>query len=472
MKDINIINESSAITMYYGYTKYRDMFVSEKTKVDKNMIKHVIFIDSGYSKTTFTYSSFSYLNFKIHLVKSYYNLGGRNIDEILFDYCKEAFMKEQTMSKNDRESFMNIKNKVRLLQAIDKARKALSINDDTVITVDSFFDENDLSNPIKKEDYERIIYSFIKDYEFNLKNFKNEIEKMNNNKLPNNLSIEMAGELIRTPILQDKIKNIFNIPVSKTILVDECISVGCSLIGYYINNKLPINTFGKMYFYNYYDILLDVKQGKDNNIIFKKNGLDDGESFIYKKKIKEILSRTNIDFIFKYKDEDVKNLCENKELYHFKVNTAELKKNNLNWEKCENIIFDIKLSYSDEIIFKIFLEKNNEKIECNINNCITIDDSYINSEKTKKESIKEILSKHKEFDELYLNFTEKRNELIKTINMLKETNNTNELINFENEIKMLDSLDFKKKAQKFTEIEKKFMEYLSKDPQNSFRLFK
>ena len=82
------------------------------------------------------------------------------------------------------------------------------------------------------------------------------------------------------------------------------------------------------------------------------------------------------------------------------------------------------------------------------------------------------MTKHKEFDELYLNFTEKRNELIKKINMLKETNNTNELINFENEIKMLDSLDFKKKTQKFTEIEKKFTEYLNQDPQSSFRLFK
>ena len=92
--------------------------------------------------------------------------------------------------------------------------------------------------------------------------------------------------------------------------------------------------------------------------------------------------------------------------------------------------------------------------------------------KKKKENIKEILSKNKKFDELYLKFKEKKNKLIKKINMLKETNNTNELINFENEIKMLDSLDFKKKTQKFTEIEKKFMEYLSKDPQNSFRLFK
>jgi chorismate mutase len=85
---------------------------------------------------------------------------------------------------------------------------------------------------------------------------------------------------------------------------------------------------------------------------------------------------------------------------------------------------------------------------------VTIDDSYINSEKTKKESIKEILSKHKEFDELYLNFTEKRNELIKKINMLKETNKTNELINFENEIKMLDSLDFKKKHKNLKKLKK------------------
>jgi molecular chaperone DnaK (HSP70) len=30
MKDINIYNESSSITMYYGYNKYRDLFLNEK----------------------------------------------------------------------------------------------------------------------------------------------------------------------------------------------------------------------------------------------------------------------------------------------------------------------------------------------------------------------------------------------------------------------------------------------------------
>ena len=43
MKNVNIINESSAITMYYGYNKYRDIFVSNKTKVDKTIKKNVVY---------------------------------------------------------------------------------------------------------------------------------------------------------------------------------------------------------------------------------------------------------------------------------------------------------------------------------------------------------------------------------------------------------------------------------------------
>ena len=32
MKNVNVINESSAITIYYGYSRYKDMFVIEKNK--------------------------------------------------------------------------------------------------------------------------------------------------------------------------------------------------------------------------------------------------------------------------------------------------------------------------------------------------------------------------------------------------------------------------------------------------------
>lgn len=41
----------------------------------------------------------------------------------------------------------------------------------------------------------------------------------------------MAGELMRTPILEKTVKEITGIEMSKTILTDECLSVGCSLYG-------------------------------------------------------------------------------------------------------------------------------------------------------------------------------------------------------------------------------------------------
>ena len=36
MKDVKIFNESSAITMYYGYTKYKDIFLNKENEIDPN----------------------------------------------------------------------------------------------------------------------------------------------------------------------------------------------------------------------------------------------------------------------------------------------------------------------------------------------------------------------------------------------------------------------------------------------------
>ncbi len=64
MKDIKIINESTAITMYYGYNKYRDLFVQEINNIDTTIQKNILFIDIGYSKTSFILSNFKYNEFK------------------------------------------------------------------------------------------------------------------------------------------------------------------------------------------------------------------------------------------------------------------------------------------------------------------------------------------------------------------------------------------------------------------------
>ena len=42
---------------------------------------------------------------------------------------------------------------------------------------------------------------------------------------------------MRTPILQNLIKKQYNLTISKTILIDECMSVGLSLLDYFFRNK-------------------------------------------------------------------------------------------------------------------------------------------------------------------------------------------------------------------------------------------
>ena len=51
----------------------------------------------------------------------------------------------------------------------------------------------------------------------------------------------MAGEIMRNPDFQNLSEEIFNIQISKTILIDECTSVGAALYGYYNKNKTLSN---------------------------------------------------------------------------------------------------------------------------------------------------------------------------------------------------------------------------------------
>ena len=93
-KKVIVTSESSAITMYYGYTKYRDMFIRGKIGVDRHIRKNIIFIDIGYSKTSFIFSTFTYNEFKVLNVKCLPYLGGRNLDFIIFKQLIDKFLRK------------------------------------------------------------------------------------------------------------------------------------------------------------------------------------------------------------------------------------------------------------------------------------------------------------------------------------------------------------------------------------------
>jgi hypothetical protein len=449
--------------MYYGYTKYRDMFVINKNKIPNiNLIKNVIFIDIGYSKTQIIYSTFSYMEFKVINVDSLPLIGGRNFNNIIMEYCLCDFKKKNNLNDN---IIINEKSKLRLLEAIEKGRKALSINNEINILVESFFYDIDLEYFITKEKFKEMISNEI----LIIKNFIIEFKKntFENNILPKNLSVEISGELMRTPILQNLIKEIFNIEVSKTLLIDECLSVGSSIFGYYINKKIPINTFNKFYFFNNYQIFCFVEE-MEKEFLIKDYNYDNFKEYFFQINYTHIqnFKELNLNYYYKMKYFH-KCFIDSYLLFKYKINLNLLKKKNKNFnfddDDCK-IIFSHSFinNFYDEYKFQIkiyFLNGNligrdfkGNISYCDYDDCISLQKQTFLSEneiEDKKNNIFNFVSKNQKIDDLYFNYACKKNELSKLIYSLK-----NKLLKFNGNKKEEFKIIISEEEKKIKSIEK------------------
>ncbi len=230
MKNVKIFDESLAITMYYGYNNYYDFFKNEDNK------KTILFIDIGYSKSLFILSEFKYDEFCVLNVLNIPHIGGRDFDLVLFNYCIKEFKKQ------NGEIEISDKMKYKLLVEIQKKRINLTVNDETLIQVDCFYNDIDLVIKIPKDKFEKLIKKQIQSIEDTL-NQMIKYSKENEIKID---YVEIAGDLMRTPILLNMIEK-QKLKIYKTILIDECTSIGASLLGNFYSGNSPIKDLKKVY---------------------------------------------------------------------------------------------------------------------------------------------------------------------------------------------------------------------------------
>ena len=99
---------------------------------------------------------------------------------------------------------------------------------------------------------------------------------------------------MRTPILQQIVEE-NKIQISKSLLIDECTSVGAALIGNFIKGKLPIANYNKFYHYNYYKIEYQIFTFNNfqtkKNVLFNIGIIENNEMLIELKK--EYLKKIN-----------------------------------------------------------------------------------------------------------------------------------------------------------------------------------
>ena len=455
MKNINIINESTAITIYYGYTKYYDLFKDD----EKDKEKHVIFIDSGHSKTSFIYSIFKRNEFQVKKVKVLISTGGRNFDKLILKHCLAYFKKENSIKDDDKtfESSYKI-HKKELLDEIKKAKKNLTVNEDTDIIIDPFIGgEIALKYTLTRKHFEQLIDDYLNTILDEFKKFIKDIKM-------ENVKVEIAGEIMRIPRVQQlfEIDLKKNIKLSKTILIDECTSLGAALYGFFQNkNKFPIESLKTIIPFNYYvikvNVLIDNKE--------KYNKIYQNNFKILEDKIELNMNEIGNDIMigFKY-EESVKKFFPNKYqyIYLYKIDIKKSDKENIQLFKNASKLSIEFINNNNEIKIELYIVlKNHQKSKFKYSIKVSKEGIINEKNKIKEEKIKKIIDSHYDFDNLYNEYVSKKNGLMRLIYKLKDKNNNNKekFQEYNEKIKKIsndDKLGLKEKILGFDKIKEDF----------------
>ena len=437
--DIHLVNESSAITLYFGYKKYKDYFIrkneGKSATIDPSITKYILFIDAGHSKVTFVLSKLAYNLFTVLDTATIPFLGGRDFDEAIYKFCCEKFNKD-----NGIDISKNNKIKIRLLTPISKARKTLTVNKDAQISVDSLSDDIDFSLLLTRENFEKLIEDKVKLFKQELINF---IQR-NKQNYPNIdiTNVEMAGELMRTPVLERTVKEICKIEMSKTILTDECLSVGCSLYGALLKGVFPIKNFKGIYHLNHYSINSSINNGPIEEFVSNHYQIPEFKSFIFDKN--QMQNNINITFYHNKKEISEYSFAESKDdnvlLVGYEILCSEI------FNKYQNIN-QLKVSFLIDNIGEVHINKLESIINKDNTIKINLEKSIIKivkrglylSQAQKNKIIAELNYTEQnlfKIDQDFINFSAKKNSLegdfYNVKNLLQNKNLTNAQYNGKN----------------------------------------
>ena len=410
LEDSLIINESTALNIQYGFSNYANFFY------ENNDEKYVIFIDSGYSKTSFILSKFTESNFEVIDIDNIIFLGGRDFNNKIYKHLLENFQKE-----NNIELKENGRLKLRLMESIEKARKNLTCNKEINIYIESFYEDYDLNYLLKKEEFEKLIEEELIIFKTRFQKFWNKFKQKN--KL---YKIEIAGQLMGTPILQNIVFELTQIPISKTIIIDECLSIGAFYYAVFSCEKKQFEKVQLINSYNMYTINYSIENSQKYPFILKGE-LIPNKNKIFLGDILNISNKDEITIDFDYDENDIQdigfkdyNICSfTIDIFNLKKKAENQKKFFLEYEIHEDNSFDIQLFY-----------KNNNNKNIYLNQYLKRKEKGLFLNQNEKDKILEEFTKNEnEFgsiDDNFDKFLTKKNEVENKLYSIKNNIKNNE----------------------------------------------
>ena len=361
ISDINcysLLNESSSVCLSYFLHHYKSLS-STKEKI-------ICFIDLGQCKLSLHLCSFTSKETKVLYSKSNKFIGCRDFDMKILNYLEQSFP-EQIKNIKKNKKFI-----IKLLQIIEKSRKMITVNKESVINYD--VGDDYINFVLSREKFNEI----IKDELNAFKNFIIEFFSESKIDIKKVDSIEMVGDMIRNPVFQEILMELVQKNINKTMVADECIAQGCAFYTSLLDGHFsPICDFNLVQ-YIQYDIIFKIK-GKELNveqILIKK-----GDNYPFRKAFK-----FKNDFINK---EDTLKISFNLENNENIISEYEIKIGNL-----------LKLDKNKDIIIELLIDSNCLPF---FDNCYFFDkDGYL-SDKVAIEQINEYSISNFSLNELIKN---------------------------------------------------------------------
>ena len=361
LSDINcysLLNESSSVCLSYFLHHYKDLSTTKE--------KIICFIDLGQCKLSLHLCSFTSKETKVLYSKSNKFIGCRDFDMKIFEHLEQNFP-EQIKNIKKNKKFI-----IKMLQTIEKSRKMITVNKESIINYDvgddyiNFVLSREKFNEIIKEELDSF-RTFITEF---FSDSKIDIKKVD--------SIEMVGDMIRNPVFQEILMDLVQKNINKTMVADECIAQGCAFYASLIDGHFsPICDFNLVQ-YSQYNINFKIK-GKELNV--EKIILNKGDNYPFKK-------------AFKFRNEFINK--ENK--LNISFNLDNNKNNIVEYEiRIGNLL---KFDKNKDIVIELIIDSN--CIPC-FDNCYFFDkDGYL-SDKVDIIKISEFSVSNYTYDELLKN---------------------------------------------------------------------
>ena len=409
-----LLIESAAITLYYAYSKYNDLFYQG------DICKYVIFVDMGHSKVSFIFSKFTHHYCEILFNQTINFLGGRNIDNILIKYFNQKFKE-----LNNKEFIQNKKAVIKIMEEIEKIKQNLSVSSEFLINIDAFIDNIDFIYQFKKEDIKIVLSEFISEFSKKFSKFYHSCVNL----LQENEGIsfiELISDLTRIIFIENEIKKISKMPISRTISCDECVAVGNSFYCLLEEEKLSNKYIYSIYRRAKYSLSYKINDKEDITLLNKNQRIP----FNYY--INLILDEyKKLSILIKYDTEEVKKFISSNEIIQYDIKIPDIRKK---YKTAIQMTICLFININEEIELKYIhiIKQNGELIELDKTYVkSTLKDEFIDLTKTIFVQNENQLNKN---DIEYREFLDKKDKLMSRITMIKNKLKNHKNLKYQGEI--------------------------------------